>query len=160
MNLERGEKIMGYMFFVWIMIMIIAVIIEISTTDLTSFWFAIGAIGALISNLFLHNDLIPVQVSIFALISIICIFTLRPLIKKRMNSPKIATNADALIGQKVIVLSKIELNHSGIVKADGIEWTAITKSDEFEPGDFVKIVQIEGNTLLVEKTNERNVENL
>ncbi len=151
---------MGYMFYIWIMVMIVAIIIEISTTDLTSFWFAIGAFGALISNLFLHNKLIAVQVSIFAVISILSIFTLRPLIKKRMNTPKVATNADALIGQRVLVLSKIQLDHSGLVKADGIEWTAITTNEEFEPGDFVKIVRIEGNTLTVEKINERKEESL
>ena len=53
---------MGVLFYVWIVVMILAVIVEISTTELTSFWFAIGAFGALIVNLFTHDSLISLQV--------------------------------------------------------------------------------------------------
>ena len=41
---------MGFMFYVWIIVMVLAVIIEIATTDLTSVWFAIGAAFALEAN--------------------------------------------------------------------------------------------------------------
>lgn len=149
---------MGVMFYVWIMIMVIAIIIEISTTDLTSLWFAVGAIAALISNLFLHDDLIYVQILIFAIVAIVSIFVLRPLFKKRMNIPTTATNADAMIGKLVLVTSTIEVNHPGSVKVEGVEWTANTEKDKFEPGEFVEVVSISGNTLLVSKNEKKEGE--
>lgn len=142
---------MGVMFYIWIMVTVIAIIIEISTTDLTSLWFAVGSIGALISNLFLHNDYIYVQVLIFAVISIIAIFVLRPLLKKKMNVEKVATNVDAMIGKLVMVVEAIEVNHPGAIKYEGVEWTAITEKEKFEPGDFVEIINVSGNTLLVKR---------
>ena len=53
---------MGFMFWGWIIILIVSVIIEIATNDLTSIWFAAGAFGTIISNLFLHDTLIYVQI--------------------------------------------------------------------------------------------------
>lgn len=140
---------MGFMFYVWIMIMVVAIIIEISTTDLTSLWFAVGAVFALILNLFLHDEKIYIQVLVFAVVSIVAIFVLRPFLKKRINVKKIPTNADAMIGKKVLVVSTIEIDHPGVVKIEGIEWTAVTETAKYEPGDFVYINKINGNTLVV-----------
>ena len=141
---------MGVLFYVWIVVMILAVILEISTTELTSFWFAIGAFGALIVNLFTHDSLIALQIAVFAFISIVSIILLRPLLKKKLNSPTIATNVDSLIGKTVLVTTSITPNQIGSVKIDGVEWSA--KADEnIDIGDFVKIVSISGNTLSVTK---------
>ena len=142
---------MGFMFYIWIVIMVVSVIIEISTTDLTSLWFAVGAFVSLIINLFLKDDLIYVQILVFALVSIVAIFVLRPILKKKINTPKIATNVDAMIGKQVLVVSPINLNKPGIIKFEGIEWTAITEDVECEPGDFVYISKINGNTVIVNK---------
>lgn len=142
---------MGFMFYVWLIVMIVAVIVEISTTELTSFWFAIGALCALISNLFMQNEYIWLQITIFAVISIASILFFKPLVRRKMKIPKVATNVDALIGKIALVTSSIEVNQPGSVKAEGIEWTAITVSDSFEPGDLVEIESVSGNTLLVRK---------
>lgn len=134
--------------------MILAVLIEIATTDLTSIWFAVGSFFAVIANLFLHNDYIAIQVIIFAVVSILTIFLLRPIFRKKIDCPKIPTNVDALIGKMVIVVSNIELNKPGIIKTEGIEWSAITNNDSFVVGDLVEVVSISGNTLLVQKRKE------
>ena len=99
---------MGFMFYVWLIAMIVAVIGEISTTELTSFWFALGALFALVSNLFLKNEYIWIQVSIFAIVSIASILFFKPLVRKKMQIPKVATNIDALIGKIALVTSSIE----------------------------------------------------
>lgn len=142
---------MGYMFYIWIIITIIAVIVEIITTDLTSFWFAIGATAALILNVFVHDDYIPIQVLVFTVVSALSIILLRPIIRKKMDTPKIPTNADSMIGKVAIVTSPIAKNIQGSVKIEGIEWTAITDNDSFEVGDLVLIDEISGNTLKIEK---------
>lgn len=129
--------------------MILAIIIEISTTDLTSFWFALGALGALVVSIFTGNDLWYVQVIVFSVLTIASIIFVRPLFKKKFDSPKIATNIDAMMGKVAIVESAIGVNQPGSVKFEGIEWTAVTETINFEPGDLVEIVKVEGNTLTV-----------
>ena len=37
------------------------------------------------------------------------------------------------------------------LKTEGIEWTAISEGDSFEPGDLVEIVSVSGNTFTVRK---------
>ena len=48
---------MGIMFWVWIIILVLTVIFEILTTDLTSMWFSLGAFVALLLNLFVQDNL-------------------------------------------------------------------------------------------------------
>lgn len=142
---------MGWMFYIWLMILIVSVIVEIATTDLTSVWFAAGATTSLIVNLFLKDKLIIVQIAIFAVVSILAIVLLRPVLKKKMNAEKVPTNADALIGKTAIVTTSISDNFPGSIKIEGIEWTAICNGKSFEVGDLVEIVEITGNTILVKE---------
>ena len=146
---------MGVMFYIWLVIMIVAVFVEIITTDLTSIWFAAGALVALIVSIFLKNELVFVQISIFALVSILAISLLKPIIKKKFNNSKVATNIHALVGKTVKVVSQISLNNPGSIKVEGIEWTAMTNMDTFEIGDLVEIVSVTGNTLLVKRKEEK-----
>ena len=141
------------MFYAWVIVLIAAVIVEIATTELTSVWFACGAFVALILNLFLQDKLIPVQISVFAIVSIVSIFVLRPILKKKMNTETVPTNADALIGKLAIVTNPISVNYPGSVKIEGIEWTAICNQNSFEIGDLVEIVQITGNTMIIKEKN-------
>ena len=146
---------MGFMFYIWIILMVLAVIIEIATTDLTSIWFAVGALFALLLNLFVHDNFIWLQVMLFAIVSIAAIFVIKPIIKKKMSSDKVETNVNALVGKTVVVMSSISLHNPGSIKTEGIEWTAITEDESFEPGDMVEIVGITGNTILVKSIQKK-----
>ena len=146
---------MGFMFYVWVIMLVLAVIIEIATTDLTSIWFAAGALFALILNLFVEDKLIWLQAMVFAIVSIAAIIFFKPLVKKKFNSTVVETNANALIGKTVIVVSTISLYNPGSIKVEGIEWTAKTENESFEPGDLVEIVSITGNTMLVKSIERR-----
>ena len=146
---------MGFMFYVWVIMLVLAVIIEIATTDLTSIWFAAGALFALILNLFIEDNLIWLQAMVFAVVSIAAIIFFKPLVKKKFNSTVVETNANALIGKTVIVVSTISLHNPGSIKVEGIEWTAKTENESFEPGDLVEIVSITGNTMLVKSIERR-----
>jgi len=132
--------------------MIVAIVVEISTVDLTSFWFACGALVALLISIFLPNGIgIYIQIAAFIIVTIITILFVRPVFKKKFDSPVIATNIDSMIGKVVVVESEIKPNFPGSIKAEGIEWTAKCFENEFEPGDFVRITKVEGNTLFIEK---------
>ena len=142
---------MGYMFYIWIAIMVVAVVIELLTSDLTSFWFAIGAFFALVSNIFLKDTLLPLQFAIFAVISIVSIVLVKPLIKKKLDKPAAATNVDALIGQSHYVVEKVTPNNPGAVKVEDVIWTAMSEKDEFEVGELVVIEKVVGNKLVIKK---------
>lgn len=146
---------MGFMFYVWIILLVLAVIIEIATTDLTSIWFAAGSLVALILNLFVEDNLIWLQVMLFAVVSIAAMLIIKPIIKRKFSAETVETNANALIGKTVIVVSTIALHNPGSIKVEGIEWTAITEDDTFEPGDLVEVVSITGNTMLVKSIERR-----
>ena len=68
-----------------------------------------------------------------------------------MFNQKAKTNIDALINKTVVVVEPIALNSPGTIKTEGIEWTAISEGDSFEPGDLVEIVSVSGNTFTVRK---------
>lgn len=142
---------MGIMFWVWIIVLVLTVIFEILTTDLTSMWFSLGAFVALLLNLFVQDDLWWLQIIVFAVVATISIIFFRPLLKKKMFNQKAKTNIDALINKTVVVVEPIALNSPGTIKTEGIEWTAISEGDSFEPGDLVEIVSVSGNTFTVRK---------
>ena len=146
---------MGIMFWVWIIILVLTVIFEILTTDLTSMWFSLGAFAALLLNLFVKDNLWWLQVVIFAVVAIVSIIFFKPLLKKKMMNQKAKTNIDALINKTVVVVEPIALNSPGTIKTEGIEWTAVTETDSFEPGDLVEIVSVSGNTFTVKKLSKK-----
>ena len=142
---------MGIMFWVWIIVLVLTVIFEILTTDLTSMWFSLGAFVALLLNLFVQDDLWWLQIVIFAVVATVSIIFFRPILKKKMFNQKAKTNIDALINKTVVVVEPIALNSPGTIKTEGIEWTAISEGDSFEPGDLVEIVSVSGITFKVRK---------
>ena len=146
---------MGIMFWVWIIILVLTVIFEILTTDLTSMWFSLGAFAALLLNLFVKDNLWWLQVVIFAVVAIVSIIFFKPLLKKKMMNQKAKTNIDALINKTVVVVEPIAPNSPGTIKTEGIEWTAVTETDSFEPGDLVEIVSVSGNTFTVKKISKK-----
>ena len=146
---------MGIMFWVWIIVLVLTVIFEILTTDLTSMWFSLGAFVALLLNLFVQDDLWWLQIVIFAVVATVSIIFFRPLLKKKMFNQKAKTNIDALINKTVVVVEPIALNSPGTIKTEGIEWTAISEGDSFEPGDLVEIVSVSGNTFTVRKLGKK-----
>ena len=146
---------MGIMFWVWIIILVLTVIFEILTTDLTSMWFSLGAFAALLLNLFVKDNLWWLQVVIFAVVATVSIIFFKPLLKKKMMNQKAKTNIDALINKTVVVVEPIAPNSPGTIKTEGIEWTAVTETDSFEPGDLVEIVSVSGNTFTVKKLSKK-----
>ena len=146
---------MGIMFWVWIIILVLTVIFEILTTDLTSMWFSLGAFAALLLNLFVKDNLWWLQVVIFAVVAIVSIIFFKPLLKKKMMNQKAKTNIDALLNKTVVVVEPIAPNSPGTIKTEGIEWTAVTETDSFEPGDLVEIVSVSGNTFTVKKLSKK-----
>ena len=136
----------------WFILFVILLLIEIFTMALTTVWFAGGALVAFLVAL-LGLD-VWVQVVAFLVVSIGLLILTRPLAKKFFNSDRQATNADRLLGQKAVVLERIDTLHGvGRVEVNGMEWAAKTDDLEgqIEVGTVVLIEGIQGVKLIVRK---------
>jgi membrane protein implicated in regulation of membrane protease activity len=134
---------------IWISVMVLALIIEGGTMDLSSVWFSAGALAALVVALIWPEAYIP-QIVVFILVSIALLILIRPIIKDKMKKNEIKTNADSLVG-KVAVCTKDILNgERGEVKIEGKIWTAISNEDVVI-GDKVTVLAIKGVKLVVRK---------
>lgn len=141
------------MHIIWIIAVIVFGILEASTAQLVSIWFVCGSLAALIASL--CGATLTVQVILFVAITILALVITRPLVKKYIK-PKIEhTNADRVIGQTATVIEEINnLNATGVVKADGKEWSARSANDSIIPcNTLVEVKSISGVKLIVEEKN-------
>lgn len=139
----------------WLAAMVVFVIIELSTFNFITIWFAGGALFSLISSL-LGLKLIW-QMWIFIITSLILLILTKPLINKKLKKEKTPTNADRIINKTGIVTEDIrEDKFAGKVKCDGQIWSAVSENGEFiEKESKVKILRIEGVKLIVKKYKNR-----
>lgn len=142
---------------VWLALLLIFAAAEAATVGLTSVWFAIGSLGALICALL--GGSIWLQIGIFIVLSVVCLVALRPLAKKYLNSKVEATNADRVIGQEARVTQDIDnIRGVGAVTIGGIPWTARSEHDTLIPaGTMVRVLRIEGVKVMVEEIKEEVV---
>ena len=138
--------------YVWLIIMIIMILVEISVPGLVSIWFAVGALAAYVSAL--CGAVTAVQVMVFVLVSLVLLFLTRPLAQKYINRRALKTNKDAIPGRKAVVTEEINnLAATGKVTIDGLPWTARTASDEevIPAGEEVVVEKIEGVKCIVKR---------
>lgn len=93
-----------------------------------------------------------IQLVAFSVISLVCFFTVRPLLMKQFwKGPDVRTNVDALIGQRGKVSQDFEPGlRLGRVAVAGDDWRAECLNDHpLHVGDLVRIVRVDSNTLIV-----------
>jgi len=136
----------------WLILFVVLLVIEIFTMGLTTIWFA-G--GALIAFVLAYVGLgLPVQIIVFLLVSIGLLVLTRPIAMKFFNQERQKTNAESLIGQKAVVLERIDTLHgNGRAEVNGMEWSAKTDDADVvvEAGEVVIIEGIQGVKLIVKK---------
>ncbi len=143
------------MFWIWLGLLVLAVIIEIATLDLVSVWFAVGAIIPLILS-GIGGIMIEIQVVVFVVVSALLIIFLRKYAQKwlfkNMNSK---TNMDMQIGKVYRLLENADFEKNGSVKINDVVWTAVSEKGQLiEKGQLVEIVKIEGNKMIVKPAKE------
>ena len=137
----------------WLVVIVIAVVVEACTVQLVSVWMAIGGVGALIAGL--CGAPFWVQTAVFAGVTALALLISRPMVKKVMHFQKVDTNAGRYIGKTGIVTARID-NTEGIgqVTVLGSVWTARSADGSVLPeGENVVIKAIEGVKLIVEPEN-------
>jgi len=139
----------------WLVLFVVLLIIEIITMGLTTIWFAGGALVSCL--LAFIGFTLPVQIIVFLLVSTALLVLTRPIAIKFFNKERQKTNAESLIGQKAIVIERIDtIRGTGRAEVNGMEWSAKTDEAEemIEPGTVVIIEGIQGVKLIVRKSEE------
>lgn len=133
----------------WLALLILFSVGEAVTVGLTSVWFAVGALGALLCAL-VGGD-IWLQIGVFLALSGLTLALVRPLAKKFLTPGYSATNADRVIGQEAVVVQEIDnLRGQGQVNIAGQTWTARSQDDTIIPeGALVRVLRIEGVKVFV-----------
>ena len=135
---------------IWLIIAGICLVAEIFTIGFLIFWFAIGALIAMVSSFFISN--IIIQTAIFIIASTILIFATKPFVNKITKKEKnIKTNVYSIIGKTGIVIEDIDSVHSkGQIKVAGEIWSADSNSNIIIPKDSeVEILEIKGVKVIV-----------
>ena len=135
----------------WFVAIIAFVVIEASTVQFVSIWFAGGALLALVASLLGAGEV--VQWIVFVLSSAILLTLTRPLVKKLMNKDTAVTGTDLLIGKSAVMTKDTDnLGESGEAKVDGKFWTAKSlDGTPIQKDTVVTIEKIEGVKLIVRK---------
>lgn len=137
------------MAFLWLALAVFLGIIEACTVQLVSIWIAGGAVGATIIAACGFG--MGTQIGVFLAVSVILLIATRPFVKKFTDAAKEKTNADRIIGQKVIITEKVDnIASTGKTVINGVEWTA--RSDDgrvLEKGSIAVVKKIEGVKLIV-----------
>lgn len=134
---------------IWFGLTVAFCALEAATVTLVSIWFAGGALAATIAALLGASW--PLELVLFVGVSALLLACLRPLVRKYVTPKVTATNAQALVGQMVLVTESIDnLAAQGAVKVNGVVWTARSASGANIPaGTKVQIDRIEGVKLFV-----------
>ena len=134
---------------IWLAAAIVFAAAEAISVGLTSMWFALGSLAALLVCAL--NGAVWLQFAVFCAVSLITLALLRPLARKYFTPKLTATNADRNIGKEAVVLQEIDnLNATGQVSVGGVVWTARAENDAVIPkGETVRIRRIEGVKLIV-----------
>lgn len=140
---------------IWLVITVICIVIEAVTLSLTTIWFAISAF----LMIFIAFTPIPfvAQLTIFVVVALVLLVFTRPIVKKKLDQKKISTNYRRIIGQPAIVTKKISFMEKGIIKINGMEWTAaVSEEITIDAGSKCIIEKIEGVTAYVKKIQDLN----
>ena len=140
------------MVYVWIGVIVAAIVVEMLTEQLIAIWFMPSALICAVLALF-H---VPVQLQlvVFFLLSVVGIVLSRTVLKKYISFTKTATNVEAVVGEKCVVIERID-NYAGRgqAKVRGQVWSARSIDDDetFEEGAVLRIVAVEGVKLICKK---------
>ncbi len=134
---------------IWIIIGLLFLILEMMTPEFIVGSFAIGSFMAAVASIF--SPLLSVQLLVFALVTLVFLWKIRPFFLRYMDNQQAKTNIDLLIGAKAKVIQAIgPEDERGRVKVGGEDWMAISSTGNYiEDGSRVEVVKVEGSKLIV-----------
>ena len=140
-----------YQILVWIGVAVVMAALEMTTVQLVSVWFVLGALSAAVTGLFTDSWII--QLAVFVCVSLLSLVITRPLVVKfKRNNVKVNTNADRMIGQTGEMQTDLNDPEAiGQAKVMGSVWSVRTDNPPLKKGEKVSVIAIEGVKLIVTK---------
>ena len=141
----------------WLVILVIAILIEVRTSDVTAVWFMPAAAVALLMNIFLGKGedefkSLLLQIIVFVFVSLVSFLIFKISFNKKIKKfKKGKTNITALIGERCLVIEDISnINVKGLVNLRGSIWSArsVDENDLIETGTVVVVERVEGVKLV------------
>lgn len=142
----------------WLIVALVAGIVEAATVSLVSVWLAAGAVCAAVAAGFGVSS--AIQCVVFVTVSAALLILTLPVCSKFRKTSKHPTNADMLIGCAGIVTEEINpIQGFGTVKVRGQIWSARSRDDGFvAAGTEVTVYDIKGAHLVVGKSKKNKSE--
>ncbi|CDC21101.1 hypothetical membrane-anchored protein [Eubacterium sp. CAG:274] len=137
---------------IWLIIAVSCGLIEAGTIALVSVWFVIGAVVSFFMALIFPESIL-LQIFVFILFSILSLVFIRPVAKKYVDKYTRGGNINSKVDKTGVVVQEIKKDEKGRVKIGDVEWLAVSNEDISE-GTKVRITNVDGNTLCVEKVEE------
>lgn len=140
---------------VWLGILVVLLIIEAATMGITTIW---GAISALIMVFVSRTGMgILWQILLFLVMTIVLLFTTRPLLIKKLKLGRVRTNVDSMLLQEVVVTKTVSRFEKGEAKGkNGVIWTVTSNEENDIPvGTICTVKAVEGNTLIIKRKEEK-----
>jgi membrane protein implicated in regulation of membrane protease activity len=151
----------NYAWIVWLVVILVFIIIEMASLELTFLMLAIGSVGGLLAGLL--GAPWWLQLVVAAALSIALLLGIKPPLLRalRKGADPTPSNIDALLGLHGRVISSIGETGGQVRLANGETWTArlssVTAQRVVEPGERVLVTAIEGATAVV-VPEERNAQ--
>ncbi len=138
--------------FVWLIIAVLFIIIEMATVGFFIMWFAVAAAITALLSLFFPTAYVA-QFVIWAILSVLLV-TFTKKFTDKVKPETTPTNVYSIIGKRALVTATINNeNATGQVKVDGDIWSA--RSENYEEtiavGESVEILRVDGVKVIVKK---------
>jgi membrane protein implicated in regulation of membrane protease activity len=138
--------------YIWAMVGILLLIMEVFMPGLIVFFFGVGAMVVAIACAIWHIT-INVQLILFMVISVVLLISLRRWLKGvfmgfTSNAQDSEKNTQDFVGKKVVVIQAISPVVPGIVELNGTNWKAASET-AIAAGAVVEIVGSDNLTLFV-----------
>lgn len=127
---------------IWIILAILAGIIELLSFNLVSIWFSISAIVLAIISIYIKD--LQIQIFIFSVLSLLFLILTRNLVKKFFNKRIFESD---FIGTKVKVIDREQDYY--LVKFKGVIYKAVSNK-KIEIGTYKIIKKFDGNKIILE----------
>lgn len=156
LSLIEGMSDFNLTLLLWGILIVVSIVIELITDELTIIWGTVGAIFALISAAL--KAPIWLQLIIFFVFTILFILIFKPIIEKNRKKETVHTNADRIIGMVAVVTESFKEQEVGKVLVNNQTWRAIgTTNDEFFEGEKVQVEGLSGTKVIVSKINNEKI---
>lgn len=139
---------------VWIAVMVVGVAIELVVSgSLISIWFSFGALSAIVVHNIYSN--ITLEILVFLMVSLLMLLGFKPFVVRYLQKDKQPTNLDRYYGHHFRLLKAISAEEPGEIMIEGVVWRVISVDKSvYEVNSMVKIVGMDGNKYIVEKSEE------